>query len=139
MYSDQSEQPASNYIPRAAAVLQQVFEQILRPCGSVLDIKWKEPTQEMFTKYAHELPIVLNWFANEGIRRGIPMRTFENKPLCEEDLSDLEALLTSMNSVLIENDAANEKTCIITNTTDANKVVIKNSQGVIELAGTIQS
>jgi hypothetical protein len=133
MYSDQSEQPASNYIPRAAAVLQQIFEKILRPCGSVLNIKWKVPTQEMFTKYAHELPIVLNWFAHEGIRRGIPMRTFENKPLCEEDLSELEAWLATMNSVFIEDDATKKKTCIITNSRDNSRMVIKNDNEFIEL------
>jgi len=79
-------------------------------------------------RYAHDLPAVLNWFAQEGKKHGIPMRTFENKPLSEEDLSELEIQLACMSSVVIESDAAIEKTAIITNTKDENTVVLKNNQ-----------
>jgi hypothetical protein len=137
MYSNPSNQPASNYIPRAAAALQQICENILQPGAVVLNLPWKEPTQEIFMRYARDLPAVLNWFAQEGEKHGIPMRTFENKPLSEEDLSELEILLAGMSSVVIENDAANEKTAIITNTKDKNTVVLKNNQDGIVCFATI--
>ena len=132
MVSAPSHQPADNYIPRAAAALQQIFEKILRPCAAALNLPWKEPTQEIFMRYAHDLPAVLNWFAQEGKKQGIPMRTFENKPLSEEDLSELELLLAGMSSVVIENDVASKKTAVIANTKDKNTVVLKkNQEGIV--------
>lgn len=128
MVSTPSNQPANNYIPRAAAALQQICEKILRPGAAVLNLPWKEPTQEIFMRYAHDLPAVLNWFAQEGKKQGIPMRTFENKPLSEEDLSELEVLLAGMSSVVIENDVANEKTAVVANTTDINTVILKKTK-----------
>lgn len=133
MYSDQSKQPASNYTPRAAAVLQQIFDKILRPGGTVLNIKWKEPTPEMFRRYAHELPEILNWFAQAGIRHGIPMRTFENKPLCEEDLTELENLFANMKSIIIEDDKKNEKYCMLRNKQNGHTVVLTNTGNIMAI------
>ena len=46
------------------------------------------------------------------------MRTFENKPLSEKDMKELETLLESMKCTVIENDTTKEKLCVMSNKKD---------------------
>ena len=118
MYHDQSNQPASNYVPRAQAVVQKVIDKVIHPSALVLYGKWQEPMPETMMYLVHNLTGILNWMALEAAKRGVAKRIFTTKWLNEEDMIELEKFVSNIKATIVEDDTAKKKYCTITNEQD---------------------
>jgi hypothetical protein len=97
------------------AIVRQILDKLVRPPMAVFNRPWKEPTPEMIQQFAVELPRILNWMSRRPRERGIPMKVYEDRPLTESEMQELEALFGSMSSMVIEDDKTHRKLCALTN------------------------
>jgi hypothetical protein len=128
---------ASNYIPRAEAIVRQIINKFIYPAAVVLrgnpKSNWKEPTPEMIRQFACELPGIINWTLQKARINGMPIPLLPNRPLTESQMQAAEELFNNVDSLLIENETTGKKLCAVLNKITNTTVVLTDRKEIVVL------